>query len=134
MLIRDKEYEIKFTMNTLCVMTEQGVDLEKIGENPMANLTFTRDLFYYGLKHADKKLTKNQAGDLMDAAIEDGSSLNEIYLEIMMALGKSLGFAEELEKAAREQEEEEEAIAKIEIPKAENIGTSLGDLFKNIKL
>ena len=106
MLIKDREYEIKFTMNTLCAMTEQGIDLSKIGENPMANLTMTRDLFYYGLRHADKKLTKNQAGDLMDAAIEEGGSLNEIYLEIMMALGKSLGFAEELEKIASEEEEE----------------------------
>ena len=108
MLIREKEYEIKFTMNTLCMMTEQGLNLSGIGENPISNLPMTRDLFYYGLKHADKKLTKNQAGDLMDAAIEEGSSLNDIYLEIMVALGKSLGFSEELEKAAREQEEEEE--------------------------
>ena len=106
MLIRDKEYEIKFTMNTLCVMTEQGVDLTRIGENPMANLTMTRDLFYYGLRHADKKITKNQAGDLMDTFIEEGGSLNEIYLEVMMALGKSLGFSEELEKAANSVEEE----------------------------
>jgi small subunit ribosomal protein S1 len=29
---------------------------------------------------------------------------------------------------------EEEIVEKVEIPKAENIGTSLGDLFKNIKL
>ena len=29
---------------------------------------------------------------------------------------------------------EEEIVDKVEIPKAENIGTSLGDLFKNIKL
>ena len=31
-------------------------------------------------------------------------------------------------------EPEEEIVEKVEIPKAENIGTSLGDLFKNIKL
>ena len=31
-------------------------------------------------------------------------------------------------------EPEEKVEEKIEIPKAENIGTSLGDLFKNIKL
>ena len=38
-------------------------------------------------------------------------------------------------KALIEKEkEEEEPAAKVEIPKAENIGTSLGDLFKNIKL
>lgn len=32
------------------------------------------------------------------------------------------------------EKEEEEVVEKIEIPKAENIGTNLGDLFKNIKL
>ena len=32
------------------------------------------------------------------------------------------------------EKEEEEAVEKVEIPKAENIGTSLGDLFKNITL
>ena len=31
-------------------------------------------------------------------------------------------------------EPEEEVVEKVEIPKAENIGTNLGDLFKNIKL
>ena len=37
-------------------------------------------------------------------------------------------------KALEEVKEEEEPVEKVEIPKAENIGTSLGDLFKNIKL
>lgn len=37
-------------------------------------------------------------------------------------------------KALIEPKEEEEVVEKVEIPKAENIGTSLGDLFKNIKL
>ena len=37
-------------------------------------------------------------------------------------------------KALIEKPEEEEVVEKVEIPKAENIGTSLGDLFKNIKL
>jgi len=38
-------------------------------------------------------------------------------------------------KALIEKEQEkEEVAAKVEIPKAENIGTSLGDLFKNLKL
>lgn len=37
-------------------------------------------------------------------------------------------------KALIEQKEEEKEVAeKVEIPKAENIGTNLGDLFKNIK-
>ena len=37
-------------------------------------------------------------------------------------------------KALEEKPEEEEIIEKVEIPKAEEIGTSLGSLFKNIKL
>lgn len=37
-------------------------------------------------------------------------------------------------KALIEKEEEEEVVEKIELPKAEAIGTSLGDLFKNIQL
>lgn len=32
------------------------------------------------------------------------------------------------------EKEEEEVVEKVEIPKSENIGTSLGDLFKNIQL
>ena len=39
-----------------------------------------------------------------------------------------------LSMKALEETPEEEVFEKVEIPKAENIGTSLGDLFKNIKL
>lgn len=39
-----------------------------------------------------------------------------------------------LSMKALEEEKEEEEVVKVEIPKAENIGTSLGDLFKNLKL
>ncbi len=37
-------------------------------------------------------------------------------------------------KALIEKKEEEVVVEKVDIPKVENIGTSLGDLFKNIKL
>ena len=36
-------------------------------------------------------------------------------------------------KALIEPEEQEEIVEKVELPKSENIGTSLGELFKNIK-
>ena len=39
-----------------------------------------------------------------------------------------------LSMKALEEKEEEEVIETVEIPEAEEIGTSLGDLFKNIKL
>ena len=37
-------------------------------------------------------------------------------------------------KALQESSDEEEVIEKVDIPEAEEIGTNLGDLFKNIKL
>ena len=39
-----------------------------------------------------------------------------------------------LSMKALEEKPEEEIVEKVEIPKAEEIGTSLGDLFKNIQL
>lgn len=39
-----------------------------------------------------------------------------------------------LSMKALEEKKEEEPVEKVEIPKGENIGTNLGDLFKNIKL
>ena len=39
-----------------------------------------------------------------------------------------------LSMKALEEKPEEEIVEKVEIPKAEEIGTSLGSLFKNIKL
>ena len=33
-----------------------------------------------------------------------------------------------------EEDDEEEVVEEVEIPKSEEIGTSLGDLFKNIQL
>ena len=50
---------------------------------------------------------------------------------------KSAWIQKSLAKVRARQErlkEEEEPVEKVEIPKAENIGTSLGDLFKNITL
>lgn len=107
-MLGKKEYEIKFTMNTLCMMAEQGLEIAKVTEGGMQNLPMTRDLFYYGLKHADKKLTKNQAGDIMDELIAEGISVNDIFVEIMLALSKSLGFSEVMEDALKGEEVAEE--------------------------
>lgn len=103
--INGKEYEIKFTINMLCQMTEQGIDVMNISSMRINMLT-VRDLFYFGLKGADKKITKNQAGDLMDMFIEEGHTFDELIEMVMEALGKSLGHKEE-EKQDEENEEVE---------------------------
>ena len=88
--IKNKEYELKFPVNTLCMMAEDDIDIMNI-ENVPVNLKTIRDLFYYGLKYENKKITKNQAGDLMDDYLEDGGNIYDLFVEIMNALGKSLG-------------------------------------------
>ena len=88
--IKDKEYELKFPVNTLCMMAEDNIDVMNI-ENVPVNLKTIRDLFYYGLKYENKKITKNQAGDLMDDYLEDGGNIYDLFVEIMNALAKSLG-------------------------------------------
>ena len=50
-----------------------------------------RELFMFGLKHENKKITQAQAGDLMDAYCEEGGDINELSSEIMTCLAKALG-------------------------------------------
>ena len=69
------------------------------------------------IKSADQVLHVGDEVDVKVIGIKDG----KISLSI-----KAL--AEDAEK------EQEEELEHVEIPKAEAIGTSLGDLFKNIKL
>ena len=88
--IKDKEYELKFPVNTLCMMAEDNIDVMNI-ENVPVNLKTIRDLFYYGLKYENKKITKNQAGDLMDDYLAEGGNIYDLFVEIMNALAKSLG-------------------------------------------
>lgn len=104
--INGKEYELKFTINMLCEMTEQGIDVMNISSIRINMLTI-RDLFYYGLKGADKKITKNQAGVLMDMFIEEGHTFDEIIEMVMEALGKSLGHEDKEEDEPNEEGEEE---------------------------
>jgi hypothetical protein len=88
--INNKEYELRFNINTLCEMSEQGFDVMDL-TNVKINMRTVRDLFYYALKGGNKKITKNQAGELMDQYIEDGHNFDDLIEIVMDALGRSLG-------------------------------------------
>ena len=88
--IKDKEYEIRYPINTLCMMADDGIDVMNISDMKI-NIATIRDLFYYGLKHENKRITKNQAGDLIDDYIAEGHVFGELMDIIMEALGKSFG-------------------------------------------
>ena len=99
--INGKEYEIKFTINVLCEMSEQGFDVMNMS-NVRINMVTVRDLFYYGLKGGSKKITKNQVGEIMDDFIAEGHTFDELIELVMEALGKSLG--------TKKKEEDEEVV------------------------
>ena len=85
--------------------------------NGLSGLVHISQISTQRIKSADQVLHVGDEVDVKIIGIKDG----KISLSIKALL-------EEAEKEAEEPEE------KIEIPKAEAIGTSLGDLFKNIHL
>ena len=100
--VNGKEYEIKFTINTLVRMEEDGIDVMHM-ENLMNNMNFAliRKLFYYGLiNSAGKSLTMNKAGDMMDEYLE-----NHNYRDLMTALLSELARALGYDVDAKEQKE-----------------------------
>ena len=88
--INGKDYELRYPMNTLCSMCDAGIDVMHLSELRI-NIKVVRELFMYGLKHENKKITQAQAGDLMDAYCEEGGDINELSSEIMTCLAKALG-------------------------------------------
>ncbi len=82
-------------------------------ENGLSGLVHISQISDKRIKSASDVLTVGQEIDVKVIGIKDG----KISLSMKALL-----------------EPEEEIIEEVEIPVAENIGTSLGDLFKNIKL
>ena len=88
--INGKDYELRYPMNTLCSMCDAGIDVMHLAELKV-NIKVVRELFMYGLKHENKKITQAQAGNLMDAYCEEGGTIDELAAEIMACLAKALG-------------------------------------------
>ena len=86
-------------------------------ENGLSGLVHISQISNQRIKSADQVLKVGDEVNVKVIGIKDG----KISLSIKALI-------EEAEKA------EEEAVEAVEIPKAENIGPSLGDLFKNFKL
>ena len=87
--INGRDYELRYGINTLCNMCDSGIDVMNINDL-VINVKTIREMFMYGLKHDNKKITQAQAGDLMDAYLEE-NDFNELVAEVMAALAKSLG-------------------------------------------
>ena len=91
--IGNKNYEIKYTINVLCRMESDGLDVMHIN-NIIENVNFTliRKLFFYGMLHAcGKSLTENKAGDMMDEYLEN-NSYHDLMTMLISELAISLGY------------------------------------------
>lgn len=105
--IANKEYEVKFSINTLCRMEADGLDVMHINtiiEN--INFTLIRKLFFYGIMaSAGKGFTEAKAGELLDEYLAD-NDYNELMTvliaELMRALGIDIDAKEEAEESDTE--------------------------------
>ena len=88
--INGRDYELRYTVNTLCNMCDAGLDVMNL-DKMIINVKTIRELFMYGLRHDIKKITQNQAGELMDKYMDEGGTFNSLVEEVMDSLGKSLG-------------------------------------------
>ena len=105
--VNGKEYEIKFTINTLVRMEEDGIDVMHM-ENLMNNMNFAliRKLFYYGLiNSAGKSLTVNKAGDMMDEYLEN-HNYRDLMTALLSELARALGYDVDAKNKAEESDEE----------------------------
>ena len=104
--IANKEYEIKFSINTLCRMESDGLDVMHINtiiEN--INFTLIRKLFFYGIMaSAGKGFTEAKAGDMMDEYLAD-NDYNELMTVLVSELARALGY----DIDAKEEQEAEES-------------------------
>ena len=104
--LNNKEYEVKFTINTLVRMESDGIDVMHI-ENIINNMSFSlvRKLFYYGLMNSvGKTLTENKAGDMIDEYLVD-NDYRELMTMLLSELARALGY----DVDAKDQEEAEES-------------------------
>lgn len=91
--VGNKEYEVRFSINTLCRMEDDGIEVMHI-DQLMENVNFRliRKLFFYGLKeNYGKSLTENKAGELLDEYLKD-NDYNELMMVLLGELAKSLGY------------------------------------------
>ena len=107
--VNGKEYEIKYTINTLVRMEEDGIDVMHM-ENLINNINFAllRKLFYYGImSSAGKSLTMNKAGDMMDEYLEE-NNYRDLMNTLLSELARALGY----DVDAKEQKEVDEEAGK----------------------
>lgn len=89
----DKKRNLRYTINSLCAVEEKaGIGFESLILT--GQLSALRLLLWAGLRHEDEDLSVEDAGDLIDAYLDNDNSIEELGEYIEEALTKA-GFADQ---------------------------------------
>lgn len=90
--IGEKEYVIKFTINSLVEMEQYlGKPFTSMFSEDGVSLLSIRTLTYFGLKQMEKDITHEKAGEIINNALESGMSFSDVAEILIGELTKSLG-------------------------------------------
>ena len=107
-----KERKLRYDINAAADMEELmgGKSLLYVLGNPMsAGFSAIRVLLWGGLKHAEKGLTLQRVGLLMQEYMEEGGSMESLAVKICDAVRKSKIMGEEPETSTAEEAAQGEA-------------------------
>jgi hypothetical protein len=104
--INNKEYELRFNINSLIDLADEGINVLNFDSVDMSLKTI-RTMFKHSIRHGEnKKITDNRAGELMSEYMEEGHSFNELSEKIIEALALAMGSNKE-EKQETDVKEDE---------------------------
>lgn len=106
--INDKDYEFKYTINSLCKMSGAGIDVMGDGAVKIgSSISSLRKAFYYGLLEENSKMTEVRAGQLMDSYINEGHSIQDVFNLVDEAIIESTGMETEDDSTEENKDEEQ---------------------------
>lgn len=92
--IKNDIYTLRYSIETLCTMTEQGYDpMDYLEGNKLLNIPVVTKLFYFGLleKYNKPKMTEKKAAQLITEYCDGDGNIYDIAAFTSRALADSLG-------------------------------------------
>ncbi len=96
--LNGRDYPLRFSINALCCLEEKtGMSLARLQS---AQFTCLRGLIWCGLMEAEKGMTLEAAGDLLDAHIRSGGELQAVSDALAAALEDACFFPKRAARTA----------------------------------
>ena len=92
--IKNDIYTLRYSIETLCIMTEQGYDpMDYLEGTKLLNIPVVTKLFYYGLleKHNKPKMTEKRAAQLITDYCANNGNIYDLAALTSRVIADSLG-------------------------------------------